>query len=66
MTDNEEWNRQFVLDTLRETVREALDGGYEDEAQVFFDVRRNGESLVVTVTDGTDESLSEDITVSFN
>lgn len=66
MADNEEWSREFVLDTIRDAIRGALDSEYDDEAEVFFDVKFGDESLVITVTDATDDSLSEEVIVSFN
>lgn len=61
----EEWTRDLALDGLKDAIR-ALDGEYDDERQVFFDVRYGDESLVITVTDATDDSLSEEFIVNFD
>ena len=65
MTDNEEWSREFALDALKEAVR-SIDGEYDDEARVFFAAKFGDDSLIVTVTDATDDSLNEEFIVKFD
>lgn len=51
---DEEWSRSFALDCLKEAIR-GLDGEFDDENGVFFDVTFGDESLVVTVKDAVEE-----------
>lgn len=63
--DNETWSRDYARKVLKENLR-ALDGEYDDEHEVFFDVRYGDESLVVKVTDATDDTLVEEFIVSID
>ncbi|QDK01342.1 hypothetical protein SEA_WATERT_73 [Microbacterium phage WaterT] len=60
----EEWSRSLALNAVKDAVA-GLDGEYDDETQVFFDVKYGDESLVVTVTDATDDSLTEEFIINF-
>lgn len=62
---NEQWSRDYALETLRDNISGLLDSFYDDEAQMFFDVLSGGEYLIVTVTDATDDSLSEEFVINF-
>lgn len=55
---SEEWSRDYALNVLKENVS-SLDGEYDDENEVFFDIRFGDDSLVAKVTDATDESVEE-------
>ena len=62
---NEDWTRGYALQILKDAI-EGLDGEYDDENQAFLDVRHGDESLVVKVTDATDESLVEEFIINFD
>lgn len=61
---SEEWSRDYALNVLKENVS-SLDGEYDDENEVFFDIRFGDDSLVAKVTDATDDSLVEEFIINF-
>ncbi len=59
-----DWSQEFALQVLKENIR-SLDGEYDDENDVFFDVRHGDDSLVVLVTDGV-EGGTEEFVITFS
>ena len=60
----EEWSRSLALNAVKDAVA-GIDGEYDDENVEYFDVKYGDESLVVTVTDATDDSLTEEFVINF-
>lgn len=61
----ETWTRGNALEALKDSIRSYLDNEYDDENDLFFGVEYGDESLLIKVTDATDESLVEEFILNF-
>lgn len=59
------WNRKIALDAVESAIAE-LDGEYDEEGDVFFDVKFEDDTLVVLVTDATNYLNQEEVKVTLS